>query len=267
MIRIILMILLITQFFSCNMKNNLKGHWKEVRSESVGINIGIPMPFLEFKFSPSGNVKLRKYDNPQSRFLIGEYILKDSLLILNPNQSDKFREYFIEDEFVVEKQTTDLLVLRTYTTTNRATIRYYFIPNDVFDELGPERIKTEYTHTKEDTIRQIEYDKQKEALKELQKDDRVLPAFPGGYEGLELYLANNLKYPDNHSKLKKIKISFEVDVNGEIMNTKVLTSANTPYATEAERVLKAMPNWLPTKFNGVPFKSNTDIVIEFKANN
>jgi len=143
--------------------------------------------------------------------------------------------------------------------------RYYFIPNKLFDSFSREEIKLRYTFTQEDSIKQLKVNQEKEALKELKKNDRYLPEYPGGGNALKKYISGNLIYPPDHKNLFGVKVTFEVDIDGKLTNIQAATNSETPYSIEAIRLVKSMPNWLPAISHGVPLKRNTYVFIRFKT--
>jgi hypothetical protein len=84
--------------------------------------------------------------------------------------------------------------------------------------------------------------------------------FPGGYEKLQTYIADNLNRPtpqdsiDRSNKSCKVIVRFEIDSLGAIRNPLVEKSTVNclPCEKEALRVVQSMPNWTPPKMNGKP---------------
>lgn len=80
------------------------------------------------------------------------------------------------------------------------------------------------------------------------------PEFIGGKKELQRYLDANLNYPAKAKSAKKegiVYVSFTVDENGKIENSKVVRSIGYGCDEEALRVVEEMPNWVPGKENGV----------------
>lgn len=95
-----------------------------------------------------------------------------------------------------------------------------------------------------------------------------LPEFPGGQEAFHKYLQENVVYPDSARKYRRqgtVYIYFEVGKDGSISN--VQTKKGVPGApelsVEAERVIKAMPNWIPGIMDGEPAKVAMTVPIKF----
>jgi hypothetical protein len=73
--------------------------------------------------------------------------------------------------------------------------------------------------------------------------------FPGGYEGLQTYLQENLNQSQT-SKMQKgewknVFVSFVIDKTGKVKNPQIVSGINTATDTEVMRVMKMMPNWKP----------------------
>ena len=78
--------------------------------------------------------------------------------------------------------------------------------------------------------------------------------FPGGATRWQHYLGNNLQYPKQAIK-KEIQgmviVLFIVSSKGEVTNVEVIQSVNPLLDAEAMRLIKASPNWTPSKWDGM----------------
>lgn len=75
-----------------------------------------------------------------------------------------------------------------------------------------------------------------------------IPEFPGGWSAFMQWLTKNLKYPAAAQKGKiqgTVVITFIVNKDGSVANTKVSTSVDPVLDAEALRVMKMMPKWKP----------------------
>ena len=75
-----------------------------------------------------------------------------------------------------------------------------------------------------------------------------IPEFPGGWSAFMQWLTKNLKYPSAAQKNKvqgTVVITFIVNKDGSIAETKVSTSVDPVLDAEALRVMKMMPKWKP----------------------
>ena len=88
----------------------------------------------------------------------------------------------------------------------------------------------------------------------------IMPAFPGGIEGLMKYLKKNIKYPKQDKRSGKeglTMVSFVVNRDGFVQDAKVIKSATPLMDEESLRVVNSMPKWTPGK------KENRRIELEF----
>lgn len=107
----------------------------------------------------------------------------------------------------------------------------------------------------------------KDADSELFTEVENSPTFPGGTAAFGEYLANNIKYPKdllaNQSRIRVI-VSFIVEKDGTITNTKALTELGTPAAAEAARVISASPKWSAGIQNGHKVRVQLNVPVDFK---
>lgn len=94
-----------------------------------------------------------------------------------------------------------------------------------------------------------------------------MPEFPGGQAALSEFLMKNVKYPAD-AKEKKIEgrvlVTFMVDTDGSITDIGLLKKTYPSLDTEAKRVIKAMPKWIPGKHNGKVVKVHYSVPITFR---
>ncbi|HZH38344.1 MAG TPA: TonB family protein [Flavisolibacter sp.] len=86
----------------------------------------------------------------------------------------------------------------------------------------------------------------------LPKPKPTSPAFPGGREVWLSFLNKNLQAlpPLQPGEQKKAMIQFQVSEDGSISDLQLKQSAGTPYDNELLRILKRMPQWKPSLFQG-----------------
>ncbi|MFN8295112.1 MAG: energy transducer TonB [Chitinophagales bacterium] len=97
-------------------------------------------------------------------------------------------------------------------------------------------------------------------------DGVIKPQFPGGDKALVDFLDANLKYPEEAQKQKwegKTLIAFTVNEDGSISNVRVLKSSWLSLDTEALRIVKMMPRWIPANENGTNKKEMVVLPITF----
>jgi len=108
-----------------------------------------------------------------------------------------------------------------------------------------------------------------------QKPDKF-PRPKIGWNELEKWIAQNLKYPSSKADSKvtvKINVNFYVDENGKISNVQSANGAiageswkskvGNGFDEEAERVVRAMPDWEPAVYKGKPYKMPAMVGVVF----
>jgi protein TonB len=84
-------------------------------------------------------------------------------------------------------------------------------------------------------------------------DYLIMPEFPGGEAALLKYLSKETKYPayarENNIQ-GKVFVSFFVDRNGNVLESKVVKSPSEHLSSEALRVVNHMPQWKPGMEDG-----------------
>lgn len=93
------------------------------------------------------------------------------------------------------------------------------------------------------------------------------PEFPGGEAALLRYLSDNIRYPKNAHDNKiegRVVISFVIQKDGTIGETKILRSVDPELDAEAERVVRSLPVFTPGKMNGKAVAVWYSLPIAFK---
>ncbi|MBR4134959.1 MAG: energy transducer TonB [Bacteroidales bacterium] len=92
------------------------------------------------------------------------------------------------------------------------------------------------------------------------------PEFPGGMEALNLFLRNEIQYPqmarDNNIQ-GIVLVEFVVEKDGRVSNAKVVNSLFPDCDKEAVRGIMAMPKWKPAKNNGRPVRCYFKVPVRF----
>ncbi len=94
-----------------------------------------------------------------------------------------------------------------------------------------------------------------------------MPLFPGGDEALRMFLADHLKYPEVAKKngiQGKVYVTFVVDVDGSVTDTKIARGVDPALDKEALRVVNLLPNWTPGKQKGEAVKVSYTVPINFE---
>ncbi|WP_353720012.1 TonB family protein [Dyadobacter sp. 676] len=92
------------------------------------------------------------------------------------------------------------------------------------------------------------------------------PYFPGGYKGLNKFLANNLKYPSEALQNRvegAVQVSFLLDEDGNVSSGRIIDSPGAELDEEALRLVSMMPRWTPAQKDGKPIAVWYTISIHF----
>lgn len=94
-----------------------------------------------------------------------------------------------------------------------------------------------------------------------------MPQFPGGQQALFEYLSKNIKYPviaEENGVQGRVIVTFVVERDGSITDVKVVKSVDPSLDKEAQRVVKAMPHWIPGKQNGSAVRVKYTVPVTFR---
>jgi protein TonB len=78
----------------------------------------------------------------------------------------------------------------------------------------------------------------------------VKPLFPGGINAFYHFIGNNFRVPDVPGLKGKVLISFVIEKDGSISDSRVLKDIGYGTGIEAIRVLSLSPKWTPAEQNG-----------------
>lgn len=127
----------------------------------------------------------------------------------------------------------------------------------------------------DEVFTEIEDDFEKELAKiareELPIIDRaeVMPTYIGGDKALLKFLYSNIKYPimARENGIEGIvAVKFVINTDGRISHSEILRDIGGGCGTEALRVVKQMPNWIPGKQNNKNVRVAIKLPIRFKLN-
>jgi protein TonB len=93
------------------------------------------------------------------------------------------------------------------------------------------------------------------------------PQFVGGMLKLYEYLGANIQYPKvakENGIQGKVFVQFVVCKDGKIESAKIVKGVHSSINSEALKVVKSMPNWIPGKQRGKPVKTRFTLPIKFK---
>lgn len=93
------------------------------------------------------------------------------------------------------------------------------------------------------------------------------PKFPGGQRAWNKFLAKHLKWPSpTYDGQGKVFIAFVIEKNGALSKFTVLHAATPKFASEALKVIKLSPRWIPAKIHGKPVRSLFTVLVKFYLN-
>jgi len=92
----------------------------------------------------------------------------------------------------------------------------------------------------------------------------TMPTFPGGYDSLKSYFKRNMKVKPRLAHISgRVFVQFTVDTTGAIREAKVIKGLNDYLDSEALRLIKNAPKFIPGEFRGVKTKTRMIIPISF----
>lgn len=93
-----------------------------------------------------------------------------------------------------------------------------------------------------------------------------MPEFPGGEAALLKYLNENTRYPELPREMgieERIVVKFVIEPDGSVSNVEAIRGRDKFLRAEAERVVKAMPEWAPGEQRGRPVRVSYNVPIRF----
>ena len=93
-----------------------------------------------------------------------------------------------------------------------------------------------------------------------------LPVFPGGKEAMSDYIATNKRYPADLRKAGikgSVYVAFVVQEDGSLSDIKVKKGVDTALDSEAVRLVREMPKWIPGKKGGKLSDYEQEIHVNF----
>lgn len=127
--------------------------------------------------------------------------------------------------------------------------------------------------TEAQTVQEVkDYTADKKVAKKLKLDEVYesadkLPEFPGGWQALMKYLADNVQYPVEAQKKGiqgRVITQMVIGKDGKIYNPKVMRSVHPLLDNEALRVINGLPPFKPAEMNdGTKVNMKFNIPINF----
>lgn len=98
-------------------------------------------------------------------------------------------------------------------------------------------------------------------------EDNKEPVPQGGMNALKVFVAQNLKYPQEaiDNKIKgTVVLEVTISSNGDIKNIIIIKSVGSGCDAEAMRLITVGPKWIPAAANGIAFEEKREVKIKFK---
>ena len=93
-----------------------------------------------------------------------------------------------------------------------------------------------------------------------------MPVFPGGDEAMRNFIMNNIFYPEferENCVQGLVVVSFIVEKDGSLSNFSLLKKVSPGIDSEAVRMLRLMPKWIPGTQSGKPVRVSINLPIRF----
>ncbi len=188
-----------------------------------------------------------------------------------------------EEEIIYEPEELELLVEEEQVMSSEKFTAY-----EMDDEVKPEEVTKTQDEMAQSNIavgafnvegqEEAEHvlkvnEKMVDEIPEVVEDTKVfevveqMPQFPGGDAALMQFLSSNIRYPavaEENGIQGRVVCTFVVEKNGSITDVRVVRSVDPSLDKEAQRVIKAMPNWIPGKQNGSPVRVKYTVPVTFR---
>lgn len=105
-----------------------------------------------------------------------------------------------------------------------------------------------------------------EEIKQVSTTGHTPASFSGGYTNLITYIKQQTQYPEEALKKEiqgTVKVSFNIDEEGEIKDVAVIESAHFFLDREAVKMVHDMPKWAPAKRKDTPVPSTFILPLNF----
>ena len=93
------------------------------------------------------------------------------------------------------------------------------------------------------------------------------PEFPGGRDKMTEFIQKNIQYPALCKKegiQGRVVVQFVVNKDGSICDAKIVKSVDPHLDTEALRIIRAMPRWVPGKQKGETVRVRYTLPVNFR---
>ena len=137
----------------------------------------------------------------------------------------------------------------------------------VDDDIDVDEIINTLYDNDESTISPTEPTKTKDDDDEVFEVVEQNPQFPGGDQALMAWITKNLKYPSvakENGIQGRVMVSFVVNKDGSISDTKITRSVDPSLDKEAIRLVYSMPKWTPGRQKGKNVRVKYSLPVTFR---
>lgn len=190
------------------------------------------------------------------------------LVIKNPER--KAEKAFIPlkvEEKQMEKAPVNIIPKRDKLVIKPITIRDN-MPTE--EELAKELSKVEESEMEEITVEVTTQEHKQEEIKgsyTIVTPTQESAGFDGGSDELKYFMQHYFEYPEESTRFReegRVVLEFTVTYLGEIKDIKTIESDSPALQKEAERIIGLLPNWVPSKVNGIPVDTKVRLPIRFE---
>jgi periplasmic protein TonB len=169
-------------------------------------------------------------------------------------KSERFVEFKVERDDMVDEETPDMAVIKNNTISNRKSDGELSLDPNLEVPEGP-------IGKGDGNI----IESAPEKILDLSEITEY-PAFPGGDEAMVKYLQSVIKFPNSAilaNKQGKVFLEILIEQDGTISDVKIVRGMGYGLDQEAERAVRTMPKWTPGKYNGNAVRVKMNIPIAF----
>lgn len=134
-------------------------------------------------------------------------------------------------------------------------------------------IKNENEYSAIKTTRKINYNEVSNNINEISETNKVYkseeveiqPSYSGGFREFYNFISNNFRLPNSPGLNGTILVSFAIDIDGKLVDIKILNDIGYGTGEEVKRVLNQSPKWVPAQKDGQKVKCYYQIPIKIQV--
>jgi hypothetical protein len=134
-------------------------------------------------------------------------------------------------------------------------------------------IKNENEYSAIKTVRKIIYNEASLNINKTIETNRVYkieevelqPSYFGGLREFYNFISNNFRLPNSPGLNGTILVLFAIDIDGALVDIKILNDIGYGTSEEVKRVLKQSPKWIPAQKDGQKVKCYYQIPIKIQV--